>query len=56
VMIADDGPSAAPAEAAVPVADAPPIEIVLGGVTVRMRGFVDAKALTAVLRAVKAVA
>ncbi len=34
----------------------PLIEIVLGVVTVRTRGSVDAKALTAVLRAVKAVA
>ena len=49
VMIADDRPSAAPA-------DAPLIEIVLGGATVRTRGAVDAKALAAVLRAVKAVA
>jgi len=56
VMIADDRPSAAPTEAAVPVADASLIEIVLGGVTVRTRGAVDAKALAAVLRAVKAVA
>jgi transposase len=54
VMIADERPSAAPAEAV--VSDAPLIEIVLGGVTVRTRGAVDAKALTAVLRAVKAVA
>ena len=56
VMIADERPSTAPAEASVPVANAALIEIVLGGVTVRMRGSVDAKALTAVLRAVKAVA
>jgi transposase len=56
VVIADDGASAVPAEAVVSVADAALIEIVLGGVTVRMRGLVDAKALTAVLRAVKAVA
>ena len=56
VMIADDRPSAAPAEAPAPVADAPLIEIVLGGATVRTRGAVDAKALAAVLRAVKAVA
>ncbi len=56
VMIADDRPSAAPAEAPVPVSDAPLIEIVLGGATVRTRGSVDAKALAAVLRAVKAVA
>jgi hypothetical protein len=54
VMIADDRPAAAQAEA--PVSDAPLIEIVLGGVTVRTRGSVDAKALAAVLRAVKAVA
>jgi transposase len=54
VMIADDRPSAAAAEG--PVSDAPLIEIVLGGATVRTRGSVDAKALTAVLRAVKAVA
>jgi transposase len=52
VMIADDRPSTAPAE----VADASLIEIVLGGATVRTRGAVDAKALAAVLRAVKAVA
>lgn len=50
VMIADDRPSAAPAEVAV----APLIEIVLGGATVRTRGAIDAKALAAVLRAVKA--
>ena len=58
VMIADDRPTA-PAEAAkaaAPVAEAPLIEIVLGGATVRTRGVVDAKALAAVLRAVKAVA
>jgi transposase len=54
VMIADERPATAPAEA--PVSDAPLIEIVLGVVTVRTRGSVDAKALTAVLRAVKAVA
>ena len=56
VMIADDRPATAPAEVAAPVADAPLIEIELGGVTVRLRGAVDAKALAAVLRAVKAVA
>jgi transposase len=56
VMIADDRPSAAPAETPARVADAPLIEIVLGGATVRTRGAVDAKALAAVLRAVKAVA
>ena len=55
VMIADDRLPAALAETA-PAADAPLIEIVLGGATVRMRGSVDAKALAAVLRAVKAVA
>ena len=54
VMIADERPATAPAEA--PVSDAPLIEIVLGGVMVRTRGSVDAKALTAVLRAVKAIA
>ena len=54
VMIADERPATAPAEA--PVSDAPLIEIVLGVVTVRTRGSVDAKALTAVLRAVKAIA
>ena len=54
VTIADGRPATAPAEA--PVSDAPLIEIVLGVVTVRTRGSVDAKALTAVLRAVKAVA
>ena len=54
VMIADERPATAPAEA--PVSNAPLIEIVLGVVTVRTRGSVDAKALTAVLRAVKAVA
>jgi transposase len=54
VMIADERPATAPAEA--PVSDAPLIEIVLGVVTVRTRGSVDAKALTTVLRAVKAVA
>lgn len=54
VMIADERPATAPAEA--PVSDVPLIEIVLGVVTVRTRGSVDAKALTAVLRAVKAVA
>ena len=56
VMIADDRPATAPAEASTPVADAPLIEIVLDGVMVRTRGSVDAKALAAVLRAVKAVA
>ena len=56
VMIADDRLSTAPAEALVPAANAPLIEIVLGSVTVRTRGFVDAKALAAVLRAVKVVA
>ena len=56
VMIADDRPSAARTETAVPVSDAPLIEIVLDGATVRTRGAVDAKALAAVLRAVKAVA
>ena len=56
VMIADDRSSAAPAETPARVADAPLIEIVLGGATVRTRGAVDAKALAAVLRAVKAVA
>ncbi len=56
VMIADDRASAARTETAVPVSDAPLIEIVLGGVMVRTRGSVDAKALAAVLRAVKAVA
>ena len=56
VMIADDRPPATPAETSARVADAPLIEIVLGGATVRTRGAVDAKALTAVLRAVKAVA
>ena len=54
VMIADARPVTASAEA--PVFDAPLIEIVLGGVTVRTRGSVDAKALASVLRAVKAVA
>ena len=56
VMIADDRPSAATAETPAGVAEAPLIEIVLGGATVRTRGAVDAKALAAVLRAVKAVA
>ena len=56
VMIVDEHPSTAPAEASIPVANAALIEIVLGGVTVRTRGCVDAKTLTAVLRAVKAVA
>jgi transposase len=59
VMIADDRPPAAPAEAAkaaASVAEAPLIEIVLGGATVPTRGAIDAKALAAVLRAVKAVA
>ncbi len=55
VMIADERPTA-PAEAAAPVAEAPLIEIVLGGATVRMRGAIDAKALATVLRAVKVVA
>jgi len=54
VMIADDRPAAGPAEA--PISDAPVIEIMLGGVTVRTRGSVDARGLAAVLRAVKAVA
>jgi transposase len=54
VMITDERPATAPSEAL--VSDAPPIEIVVGGVTVRTRGSVDAKALAAVLRAVKAVA
>ncbi|MBT3072202.1 transposase, partial [Rhodomicrobium sp. Az07] len=47
VMIADDPPTA-PAEAAkaaAPVAEAPLIEIVLGGATVRTRGAIDTKAL-----------
>ena len=35
VMIADERPSAAPAEVVILVSDAPLIEIVLGGVTVR---------------------
>jgi hypothetical protein len=39
-----------------PFVSAPLIEIVLGGVTVRTRGSVDAKALTVVVRSVKAVA
>ena len=56
VMIADERPATAPAESPTPVSDAPLIEIVLGGVTVRTRGSVDAKALAAVLRAVKAAA
>ena len=56
VMIADDRSSAAPAEMPARVADAPLIEIVLDGATVRTRGAVDVKALAAVLRAVKAVA
>jgi transposase len=55
VMIADDRHTA-PAETPARVADASQIEIVLGGATVRTRGAVDAKALAAVLRAVKAVA
>ena len=54
VMIAEDRSATAPAEA--PVSNAPVIEIALGGVMVRTRGAVDAKALAAVLRAVKAVA
>ena len=54
VMITDERPATAPSEALVP--DASPIEIVLGGVMVRTRGAVDAKALATVLRAVKAVA
>jgi hypothetical protein len=37
-------------------AGAAPIEIVLGGATVRLRGGVDAKTLAAVLRAVKSIA
>jgi hypothetical protein len=53
-MIAAERPTTAPAEA--PVSDAPVIEIVLGVVTVRTRGSVDARGLAAVLRAVKAVA
>ncbi|MFY9656661.1 MAG: transposase [Methylocystis sp.] len=57
VMIADERPPATKAEvAAAPLADAPMIEIVLGGATVRTRGAIDAKALAAVLRAVKAIA
>jgi len=52
----DDRPPATQAEAAAPLADAPLIEIVLDGARVRTRGAVDAKALAAVLRAVKAVA
>ncbi len=51
-MIANDRLSAAPAE----VADAPLIEIVVDGATVRTRGAVDAKALAAMPRTVKAVA
>ena len=55
VMITDERPATAPAEAL--ISDAPLIiEIVLGGATVRTHGAVDAKALAAVLRAVKAVA
>ncbi len=56
VMIADDRPATQAAKAEAPVAEAPLIEIVLGGATVRTRGAIDAKALAAVLRAVKAVA
>ena len=57
VMIADKrSAAAAPAETPTPTADAPLIEIVLGDITVRTRGGFDAKALAAVLRAVKAVA
>jgi len=50
VMIAHDRQEAAPASG---TNDAP-IEIMLGGTTVRVHGGVDTKALTAVLRAVKA--
>ena len=50
VMIAHDRQEAAPASGT----DEALIEIVLGGATVRVHGGVDTKALTAVLRAVKA--
>lgn len=49
VMIAHDRPAAP-----VSSADAAQIEITIGGATVRVSGGVDAKALAAVLRAVKA--
>ncbi len=51
---AGDDRATAPAEAAAPVAEAPLIEIVLGGGTVRTHGAVDAQTLATVLRAVKA--
>ena len=59
VMIAHDRPAGAAAETpavSAPVSRLAPrqIEIVLGGVIVRLHGGVDAKMLAAVLRAVKA--
>jgi transposase len=69
VMIANDRPAVAeaeaPAAAALPVpaetgfakaGGVAPVEIVLGGATVRLHGGVDAKTLAAVLRAVKSIA
>jgi transposase len=43
-----------PSPSAVSAAPSPEFEIAIGSATVRLRGAVDAKALTAVLRAVKA--
>ena len=54
VAIASDRPVMEPAGA--PAAGPAPIEIVLGGATVRLHGDVDSKTLAAVLRAVKSVA
>jgi len=50
VMIADERPAAAPVSST----DGALIEIAIGGATIRVSGGVDAKALAAVLRAVKA--
>lgn len=50
VMIAHDRPAAAPVSSTA----AAQIEIAIGGTTIRVSGGVDAKALAAVLRAVKA--
>ena len=56
VMIADERPAVAPVETPAVIAGAAPIEIVLGGATIRLHGGVDAKALTVVLHAVRAIA
>ncbi len=55
VLITDERPAATPAEAPAAAASATLVEIVLGGVTVRLQGGVDGRTLVAVLRAVRAV-